>query len=262
MPRGQRGSGTKRAGSRTSDGPRVIGHRGACGVRPENTVASFREALRQGADGIELDLQLSRDGVPVVFHDRTLRKVGGRGAIRSQTLAQLRALDFGAWFGRGHAGEPIPTLTGVLDRFAGKTELLLELKPIGETPARVRVLVDAVIAGLARCPEARARILCFEPRVLALVAKAAPALPRVRNIEARPRGAALGRALAGVGALCLPAREVDRELADAVHARGCELFVYRCDTARNLARALAAGVDAIITDRPDWLREQLRARKR
>src|SRR5688500_10034573 len=100
MLRGQRGSGSKKARSRTSEAPkpRVIGHRGACGVRPENTAASFAEALRQKADGIELDLQLTRDGVPVVFHDRTLAKVGGRGPLRTRTLAELRALDFGEWF--------------------------------------------------------------------------------------------------------------------------------------------------------------------
>lgn len=260
MRAGQKGSGTKKAGSRTSSAPRVIGHRGACGVRPENTAVSFAEALRQGAAAIELDLQLTRDGVPVVFHDRTLAKVGGRGPIHARTLAELRTLDFGGWFDAKYEGEKIPTLTGVLDRFGNRTELLLELKPVGETVARVKVLVDAVIAALARCPDVRARILCFEPKVLALVAKAAPKLPLVRNIDERPRGAALTRALAGVGALCLPAREVDAALAEAVHARKCELFVYRCDTPRNLARALQAGVDAIITDRPDWLRTQLRAR--
>lgn len=238
----------------------MIGHRGACGVRPENTAAAFTEALRQRADGIELDLQLTKDGVPVVFHDLTLQKIGGRGALHDRTLAELRALDFGAWFDAEYTGEPIPTLTGVLDRYAAKTELFLELKPVGETVARVKVLVDAVVSALARCPGARVRLMCFEPRVLALVAKVAPALPRLRLVDERPRGAALVRALAEVGTLCLPAREVDPALAEVVHERGCELFVYRCDTDRNLARALASSVDGIITDRPDWLRERLRAR--
>src|SRR5688500_20285021 len=117
MPRGPRASGNKRARSRTSE-PRIIGHRGACALRPENTVSSCRAALRGGADGIELDLQLTRDGVPVVFHDRSLHKIGARGPIRAHTLAELRALDFGAWFDEAYRGEPIPTLTGVLARFA------------------------------------------------------------------------------------------------------------------------------------------------
>jgi glycerophosphoryl diester phosphodiesterase len=263
MPRGPRASGNKKARSRTSDrprfAPRIVAHRGASAVRPENTASAFAEALRLRADGIELDLQLTRDGVPVVFHDRSLHKLGARGPIRDRTLAELRALDFGAWFGAEHVGEPIPTLTGVLDRFGRRTELLLELKPEGETPARTRVLVDAVIGALARSPEARVRILCFDPRVLARVAALAPGLPRVRNIDRRPVGAALTAALRGVAALCLPARAVDAELVAAAHGRGRELWVYRCDTLRNLARVRSAGVDGIITDRPDWLRAQLRA---
>jgi len=259
MPSGTKASGIRPApSSRTSDPPRIVGHRGASGVRPENTMVAFAEAVRLGADGIELDLQLTKDGVPVVFHDRTLGKVGGRGTIRAHTLAELRALDFGAWFDRRFAGEPIPTLADVLRRFAGRTELLLELKPDGEPPARVRALVDAV----ASTVRGGARILCFDPRVLKVVARVAPRLPRVRNIDVRPEGAALARALADVQALCLPARLVDVVLARAVHARDRELWVYRCDTARNLGRALRCDVDGIITDRPDWLRAELRRRAR
>ena len=220
-------------------------------------MAAFAQALRLAADGIELDLQLTADGVPVVFHDRTLAKIGARGPIRAHTLAELRKLDFGGWFAKRFAGERIPTLDDVIDRFAGRTELLLELKPDDEPPARVRALVEAVAA---RAPQ-RARILCFDPRVLRVVARVAPRLARVRNIDVRPEGAALARALHGASTLCLPARLVDPALAEAVHARGRELFVYRCDTTRNLVRALRCDVDGIITDRPDWLRAELDARR-
>jgi glycerophosphoryl diester phosphodiesterase len=117
-----------------------------------------------------------------------------------------------------------------------------------------------LIAAVAARVRGRARILCFDARVLRLVARAAPRLARVRNIDERPRGAALARILAEVDTLCLPAREVDPALADEVHRRERTLFVYRCDTPRTLARALRAGVDGIITDRPDWLRAELDAR--
>jgi glycerophosphoryl diester phosphodiesterase len=219
-------------------------------------MAAFEQALRLGADGIELDLQLTREGVPVVYHDRTLAKIGATGTIRGHTLAELRTLDFGGWFARRFAGERIPTLDEVIDRFSGRTELLLELKPDDEPPARVRALVEAVAARA----KGRVKILCFDPRVLRVMTRVAPRLALVRNIDVRPQGAALGRALAGVGTLCLPARLVDPALAEAVHARSRELFVYRCDTARNLARALRCNVDGIITDRPDWLRSELALR--
>jgi glycerophosphoryl diester phosphodiesterase len=220
-------------------------------------MAAFEQAVRLGADGIELDLQLTKDGVAVVYHDRTLAKIGARGTIRGHTLAELRELDFGGWFAKRFARERVATLDDVIDRFGGRTELLLELKPDDEPPARVRALVEAVAARA----EQRVQILCFDPRVLDVVARIAPRLPRVRNIDVRPEGAALDRALARVDTLCLPARLVDPALAEVVHAKRRSLFVYRCDTARNLARALRCNVDGIITDRPDWLRAELAARR-
>ena len=77
----------------------AIAHRGASRDCPENTLAAFDEALRQGCDGIEMDLQLSRDGVPVIYHDRTLTRAGGgRHRVVSRDLAELRTLDVGARF--------------------------------------------------------------------------------------------------------------------------------------------------------------------
>ncbi|MGH8454787.1 MAG: glycerophosphodiester phosphodiesterase, partial [Nevskiales bacterium] len=114
----------------TTDGPvRVIAHRGAKHACPENTLSAFDQALLEGADGMELDLRLTRDGVPVVFHDHTLRKLGQlRQRLSDLALAQLRRLDFGGWFDPAFAGEPIPTLAQVLERYARKTQLCLELK--------------------------------------------------------------------------------------------------------------------------------------
>ena len=106
----------------------AIAHRGASRDRPENTLSAFDEALRRGADAIELDLQLSRDGVPVVYHDRTLARAGGGRRRMSQlTLAQLRRLDAG-FRSDAFGGERIPTLTAVLRRYARRTRLLLEIK--------------------------------------------------------------------------------------------------------------------------------------
>src|SRR5919199_4154952 len=84
----------------------VVGHRGAMGHCPENTLASFARALELGADWIECDVHLSRDGVPVVIHDETLdRTTSGHGPVHAHTLAELKRLDAGAWFGAGFAGQ-------------------------------------------------------------------------------------------------------------------------------------------------------------
>ena len=93
----------------------VVGHRGAMGHCPENTLASFERGLELGADWIELDVHLSRDDALVVIHDETVdRTTNGHGAVRDHTLAELKALDAGGWFGPEYAGQRIPTLDEVL----------------------------------------------------------------------------------------------------------------------------------------------------
>ena len=93
------------------DYPLVVAHRGGAGLAPENTLAAFRMALEVGADAIELDVRLTRDGRVAVIHDRTVdRTTGGRGPVGSYTLAELKALDAGSWFGPQYLGERVPTL--------------------------------------------------------------------------------------------------------------------------------------------------------
>jgi glycerophosphoryl diester phosphodiesterase len=107
----------------------IIGHRGAPNHAPENTIASFDKALALGFRHIELDAQLSSDGVAVVFHDDILdRTSNGRGPLAKQFLAELRRLDAGAWFSDAFKGQRIPTLEEVLSRYHGRAYLHLELK--------------------------------------------------------------------------------------------------------------------------------------
>src|SRR5512143_199880 len=95
--------------------PLILAHRGASRRAPENTMAAFRLAAELGADGVELDVQLSKDGEVVVMHDsRVDRTTDGHGRIRDLPLAELRALDAGGWYAPEFAGERIPTLAEVL----------------------------------------------------------------------------------------------------------------------------------------------------
>jgi len=108
---------------------RKIAHRGASGHYPENTRLAFAKAIEAGADMIELDCQLSRDGHVVVFHDERLNRVGrSRGTVRSKTLDQLKRLDIGAWRGRVFAGERILTLAEALESIAGNADVCVEIK--------------------------------------------------------------------------------------------------------------------------------------
>ena len=94
---------------------KIFAHRGSKGTHPENTLASFKEAVRVGSDGIELDVHLTNDGHLVIIHDETVdRTTNGTGEIRNLTLAEIKAMDAGSWFHNKYAGEKIPTLEEVL----------------------------------------------------------------------------------------------------------------------------------------------------
>ena len=109
--------------------PQIIAHRGASGDAPENTLAAFRLAWEQEADGIEMDLHLSRDGKIVVFHDKTLRRTAGvRGRVCDKTWDELRCLDVGLWKDPRWRGERIPLLEEALEVVPLGKSVWLELK--------------------------------------------------------------------------------------------------------------------------------------
>lgn len=129
--------------------PLVVAHRGASADAPENTLAAFELAGRQGADGIEFDVRLAADGVPVCIHDETLRRTASLDtAVSSLTSLELARLDAGSWFNRRHparsrthfAREGVPTLERVLDTFGPRFRVLhVELKcPPRSTPRPAR----------------------------------------------------------------------------------------------------------------------------
>lgn len=111
--------------------PFLWAHRGASCCSPENTLPAFSAAVESGADGLELDIHLSRDGLPVVIHDESLdRTTDGCGPVAGMTWQQLQQLDAGSWFSSDFADEPIPGLEDVLKIFAGQLRLNLEIKEL------------------------------------------------------------------------------------------------------------------------------------
>src|SRR5215471_16471459 len=90
--------------------PRIIGHRGGGALAPENTLAGIRKAAESGIRGVEFDVMLSSDGIPVLMHDETLeRTTNGRGSVSATSFAKLASLDAGAWFGPGYRNERVPS---------------------------------------------------------------------------------------------------------------------------------------------------------
>jgi len=240
---------------------RVIAHRGASADRPENTIAAFDEALRQGCSAFELDLQLSRDGVPVVFHDRTLSKADrSRMRIADLPLARLRELDVGGWFGEDYRGERIPTLEEVLERYVRRARLLLEIK-VREGETHGPELARAVAETIERSSSGgQTMVLCFDPSVLDELESVAPHLPRVLNVRPeRSLAPDLRSALGRLSALSVDIRRLSERYASEVRRAGCPLLAFTCNTTRRLRKALDAGAGGVMTDRPGWLVEQLQA---
>lgn len=232
-----------------ADRPLVFGHRGAREVAPENTMAAFQKALALGADGIELDVMLSADGIPVVIHDYTLeRTTNGRGRVAEHTLAQLRALDAGG-------GEPIPTLAEVLDAFGDSLRINIELKIASAAD-------DGLVARVAQLVAERGLfdtvlISSFNPLALWRMRRADARL--ARGLLYAP-GVPLYLRRAWVAPfLALDAMHPHFSMVDAVYMRwarrrGYHVNVWTVNDPGEMERLLDLGVDVLITDRPDIAR--------
>jgi len=241
-----------------SNGCWVIAHRGAPRRYPENTLAGFDRALRFDCDGIEFDVQMSRDGVPVVFHDRTLARAGGgRRRVHQLDLLELKRLDAGARFPGARRRHRIPTLDEVLDRLDGRTRLLVEIKTRegGAAADRHRELATKVARRVARA--AQVWVLSFDALVLATVARVAPELPRVLNV--RPLLPCLAAKLRRAKPHIIDAdvRGLSAAFGRRVRRGGRSLWSFTCNTPAQVRTARNAGATAIISDRADWLAEHL-----
>jgi glycerophosphoryl diester phosphodiesterase len=253
----------------------VIGHRGASGYAPEHTLASYDLALELGADFIEQDLQMTKDGVLVVLHDDTLdRTTGGRcrGRVIDHTLAQIRACDAGSWFNAAHpgraradyAGAVIPTLEEVLERYADRASFYIETKKPEEAPGMeesLLALLDRFELRRAAADEWRVLIQSFSERSLRMIHGLDPSLPLIqllhargetaRTIEARlPR---IAEYAVGIGPSW---RRVDARLVQAARSLCLEVHPYTVNDPALMRRMTKAGVTGMFTDVPDKLLEQ------
>jgi glycerophosphoryl diester phosphodiesterase len=161
-----------------TDRPLVLGHRGASAHVPENTMAAFQAALEFGADGVELDVHLTADGVPVVIHNASVdATTDGHGFVNDMTLAEVQSLDAGCRFpgDARYAGQHVPTLEEVLQSFAGRLLINIELKPQIRPMADLVGTVAALVTRL-RLVE-RVWVSSFRPYYLHRMRRLAPSTP-------------------------------------------------------------------------------------
>ncbi len=243
----------------------IVGHRGAAGEAPENTLSAIHLAWQQQADAVEIDVQLTGDGRIVAFHDAsTLRITGEDRAIASTSLSELQELDAGLWKGSQWAGEKIPTLEDVLATVSAGKRLYVEIKCGTEiVPELVRVLQTAsamervvlISFNLEVLAEMKRRL----PEVLSLQVVQLAESPQEIYDSSITLAERIGPAkLAGLNGFDIGATELlEPFLAEQLLAEGFQLCTWTINDPQEARRLERMGVYAVTTDFPGQLRQQL-----
>ena len=232
----------------------IIGHRGAAGLAPENTLESFEAAISAGADRIEFDVRRTMDGQAVIFHDLTLDRfvAGARGrGVARQTLAEMMAIDAGAALGR--PGCRVPSLAATLSLLAGRVKLNVEVKGSGADGLLTANLATKAVtdAGLGK----DSVMSTFYEPVLRHLAARAPDLPRAFICDARTSGDVVAMAIA-TGCEAIHPKFTLVTPAFLARCRAASLLVrpWTVNEEDEMRRLIALDVDGIVTDFPDRLR--------
>jgi len=249
--------------------PLIIGHRGASAVAPENTLASFARAFEDGADGIEFDVRLARDGVPVVIHDPSLLHTGLRRArVPKVTSARLGQIDVGSWFNRSHrrlarlqfTRQTVPTLDEVFRLIARQPRqdlvAYVELKTVRKKTLN-DWLVEAVVEVIRRHNfQSRVIVISFNLAAVAKVKELDPSLHTGALFGPRQRATKSARRIVAAALDCGAAEILvhhliakPKLLAIASEAR-LRPVVWTVEDPNWLKRAPAAGVRALMTNNP------------
>jgi glycerophosphoryl diester phosphodiesterase len=217
-----------------------IGHRGACGHEPENTLRSVRRALELGAHGIEIDVHFV-DGEIIVIHDAKLeRTTNGKGSVARKSLAYLRSLDAGK-------GERIPTLREVFETVDRRAFINIELKGRRTAEPVARLIAEFVATRGWRCEDFL--VSSFNRRELRDIDD--PRIPIGLLLTRPSRLYALSARRVRAGAVNPAARFVTARFVEDAHRRGLRVFAYTANEPAEIARLRRLGVDGVFTDFPE-----------
>ena len=245
----------------------IVAHRGGAGLMPENTLASFRNGIALGADFIEMDVHLTKDGIPVVIHDPTLdRTTDGKGAVSSFALAELQTFNAAAKFSGTTDKQVVPILAQVLE-LAKPTSVKLEIEiKVDANGKRYPNIEQKVLNEIAaRGMLERVKIMAFEFDTLKQIRALDPKVITVAlmttdyfrsHIGASP--AALIEELAPYSnAVGIDKNFLNAEWTQQAHARNLTVGVWTVDSEADQQKFIALGVDGITTNRPDILKKLL-----
>lgn len=228
----------------------VIGHRGNSHVAPENTLAAIEAAFAVGATMVEVDVHLSRDGIPVVIHDETLdRTTNGKGPVAAMTLRELSLLDAGSWKGATYRGERIPSLAALFMAAKGKGRVLLDLKVEGMGAALAQVARsaglghDALVVGTWTHTQMIDSVRHLKGAEI-LQSDTAPTQWDDAFFERQLARGVTGFEIPG------PWSE---DFVAAAHRHGMPVYAYTINDERTMRDLVAMGIDGIETDVPALL---------
>jgi glycerophosphoryl diester phosphodiesterase len=228
------------------------------GYRPENTLPSYEHALELGADWIECDVHMSRDGALVVMHDETVdRTTNGHGLVRSKTLQELRELDAGSWFSPEYAGARVLTLQELLE-WARAHDTVVDIE-IKNAPLYYDGIEAGVVDALRKTDmPSQVIVISFDHRAVGRVKELDAGIATGVLYAGRPADGGLGLArLVNADALLPHYAYVTREDVNQAHAAGLSVAPWATSDPVILEQLIAAGVDGIGTNHPDVLRKLL-----
>ncbi len=242
----------------------IIGHRGSCYDAPENTLASVNKAWRDGADLVEVDVHLSKDSRIMVMHDATTARTAGVDLKISETeSAELRKLDVGRWKGEEFTGERIPFLEEVLATIPSGRKLLVEVK----CGTEILPILKDVIGRSGKAEQVI--IISFNLDVVDQSKKLMPKIPALLlwgGVTKDPStgeptehslkhiDTAISKCLDG---LDMHYSGITKNFVDAVKKAGLLLYAWTVNNPGEARRLIELGIDAVATDRPGWMREQI-----
>lgn len=253
--------------------PLIIAHRGASKHAPENTLAAFKRAIDSGADGIELDVRLAKDGVPIVFHDSSLMRIAGREEkIEQYTSTELGSIDVGSWFNKyapkradpAYRNERVPTLAATLEFLkAFKGLIYIELKckeadterlakAVSDVICKSKLLPQVVVKSFKLSAIPHVKELCPSVRTAALFA------PKIRNILRKDKHLLDLAEKVGADEISLHYTLATRKLMKKAAKRNLRVIIWTADHPRWIRRAIKLGLAAVITNDPARLIERRR----
>lgn len=227
----------------------ITAHRGSSSTAPENTKSSVLRAIKDGAGYAEIDVQMSADGIVVVYHDRTLKKLGNPGAIDELNYSEIINSDAGQWFDNIYTGERVPTLDEILDIAQNKIKLNIELKMYNPSSK----LPDAVVSLLENHGFVNSSIVTsFDRKAIERIKEKNPNIKTGLIVKSQKQ-VNLTFLNSDINIISVKSSAVNSKFMQKTAKYNKEVHVWTVNDEKEMNRMLKAGVTSIITDYPEKL---------